>query len=390
MTVAFGVLGGVWATRDGAPVDLGGHRQRSVIARLLVSRGAVVPADLLVADLWHAETPPRAQAALQAHVSHLRRALEPDRPPRTPARLLLTVPPGYALRPDDDAVDALRAARLLADGDRLADDDPAAARDRYAAALELWRGPAYAEYADEPWCAPEAARLDELRLTAVERWAAAALAAPGRADPLARLRAHVAEHPLREEGWRLLALGLYRAGRQADALAALREVRARLADELGVDPGPALRALEDDVLAQAPHLMHPGSPPVATRAGALSAGRTQSTRTPDDVPRPALVGRDAELTELRDAATRAAAGRPAVAVVTGEAGSGKSALVEALAAELGATGWTTCLARCPETRGRAERLAVDRGAGPAGPRAPAGRPGAAGAAARGRPRRRGR
>jgi hypothetical protein len=100
MTVEFGVLGGVWATRNGAPVDLGGHRQRSVIARLLTSRGAVVPADLLVADLWHAETPPRAQAALQAHISHLRRALEPDRPPRTPARLLLTVPPGYALRPD--------------------------------------------------------------------------------------------------------------------------------------------------------------------------------------------------------------------------------------------------------------------------------------------------
>src|SRR4051812_22899859 len=95
MTVEFGVLGGVWATGDGAPVDLGGHRQRSVVARLLPSRGAVVPADLLVADLWYAETPPRAQAALQAHISHLRRALEPDRPPRTPARLLLTVPPGY-------------------------------------------------------------------------------------------------------------------------------------------------------------------------------------------------------------------------------------------------------------------------------------------------------
>src|SRR4051794_23217151 len=75
MTVEFGVLGGVWATRDGTPVDLGGHRQRSVIARLLTSRAAVVPADLLVADLWHTETPPRAQAALQAHISHLRRAL---------------------------------------------------------------------------------------------------------------------------------------------------------------------------------------------------------------------------------------------------------------------------------------------------------------------------
>src|SRR4051812_1314258 len=181
MTVEFGVLGGVWAAREGAPVDLGGYRQRSVIARLLTSRGAVVPADLLVADLWHAETPPRAQAALQAHISHLRRgpppgppppppppplppgAPPPARPPRPPARLLPPVPPGSALRPDDDAVDAVRAARLLAEGDRMLDGDPAAARDRYAAALELWRGPAYAEYADEPWAAPEAARLDELR-----------------------------------------------------------------------------------------------------------------------------------------------------------------------------------------------------------------------------------
>src|SRR4051794_28415669 len=222
MTVEFGVLGGVWAAREGAPVDLGGHRQRSVIARLLTSRGGVVPADLLVADLWHTETPPRAQAALQAHISHLRRALEPDRPPRTPARLLLTVPPGYALRPDDDAVDAARAARLVAEGDGLPEEAPATARDRFAAALELWRGPAYAEYADEPWAAPEAARLDELRLTTVERWAAAALAVPGGPDPLARLRAQVAEHPLREEGWRLLALGLYRAGRAGGAPAAPR------------------------------------------------------------------------------------------------------------------------------------------------------------------------
>src|SRR3954453_17835376 len=352
MTVEFGVLGGVWASRDGAPVDLGGHRQRSVIARLLTSRGAVVPADLLVADLWHAETPPRAQAALQAHISHLRRALEPARPPRAPARLLLTVPPGYALRPDDDAVDAARAARLVAEGDRLLDEDPATARDRFAAALELWRGPAYAEYVDEPWAAPEAARLDELRLTT---WGGAAPPpAPAGAaggDPLARLRAHVAEHPLREEGWRLLALGLYRAGRQAGALAALREVRGRLADELGVDPGPALRQLEDDVLAQAPHLLHPEPAAAPQRPRAVSPPRTHSAGTPEESTRSTLFGRDAELAALRGAAASAAGGRLAVAVVRGEAGSGKSALVEQLTTELAATGWTTCPARCPETEG---------------------------------------
>ncbi|MGY1813900.1 BTAD domain-containing putative transcriptional regulator [Blastococcus sp. SYSU D00820] len=344
--VEFGVLGGVWARRAGSDdaVDLGGHRQRSVVARLLVARGGVVPADLLVADLWHAETPPRALAALQAHVSHLRRALEPDRPPRTPARLLVTVPPGYALRPAGDDVDALHAGRLLGEGDRLLEAEPAAARDRYAAALELWRGPAYAEYADEPWAQPEAARLEELRLTAVERWAAASLAAAGGPDPLARLQAHVAEHPLREEGWRLLALGLYRAGRQADALAALRRVRTLLAEELGVEPGPALRALADDVLAQAPHLM-PAAAPVRVAPPAAPAPE------PAPAPRPGLVGRDTELAALREAAARAAAGHGAVAVVTGEAGSGKSALVEGLAAELAGAGWRTVLARCPETAG---------------------------------------
>lgn len=359
--VEFGVLGGVWARRaDGSPVDLGGHRQRSVVARLLVARGAVVAADTLVDELWRTETPPRALAALQAHVSHLRRALEPERPPRAPARLLLTVPPGYALRPDADAVDALRAARLLAEGDRLLAADPAAARERYGTALALWRGPAYAEYAEEPWAAAEAARWDEMRLAAVEREAAAALALHDDADVMGRLQAHVREHPLREEGWRLLALSLYRTGRQADALAALRRVRRLLAEELGVEPGPALRALEDDVLAHAPHLMPappaqppnpaPGPAPAPVRAYGGTPAPAPAP-APEPVPAPELVGRAAELGELTAAAADAAAGHPAVVLVTGEAGSGKTALVDHLAARLAAEGWTTLPVRCPETDG---------------------------------------
>ncbi|SMO98188.1 Transcriptional regulatory protein, C terminal [Geodermatophilus aquaeductus] len=350
-TVGFRVLGEVTAVRDGVALELGGRRQRSVVARLLVAGGHVVPAELLVADLWRGASPADALGTLQAHVSHLRRVLEPGRAPRTPARLLVTVPPGYALRPADDAVDVLEAMRLLDEGDRLAATDPAAARQRYSDAIDLWRGPAYAEYADEPWAAPEAARLDELRLTAVERRAAVALDAPGGRDPLPQLRAHVAEHPLREEGWRLLALGLYRAGRQGEALAALREVRTRLADELGVDPGPELRALEEAVLAQAPSLLPARGPaPVVGRpAPAAAPAAAPVAVLAPEVPRP--VGRDAELAALHAAADRAAAGSVEVALLAGEAGSGKTTVLDHLRAEHAGRGWTTLAVSCPETDG---------------------------------------
>ncbi|MGY1745486.1 BTAD domain-containing putative transcriptional regulator [Blastococcus sp. SYSU D00695] len=340
--LSFRVLGSVGATRDGVPLELGGWRQRSVLARLLVAAGRVVPVEVLIADLWHAETPPSAMSSLQAHVSHLRRTLEPDRPPRTAARVLVTSPPGYALRPDADSVDAAVAVRLLDEGDRLVGSDPAAAGERYGAALELWQGPPYADYADEPWARPEAARLEELRLIAVERRAAAALAVPSGRDPLLGLRAHVAEHPLREEGWRLLALGLYRAGRQGDALAALREARARLAEELGTDPGPALRALEADVLAQAPSLdpVRLPAPAVGRPAPEPSPGRAE-----------ALVGRDRERAALLQAAREAARGELRVAVVSGEAGSGKTTLLEDLSARLAGEGWTAVGVRCPESDG---------------------------------------
>ncbi|MGY1780148.1 BTAD domain-containing putative transcriptional regulator [Geodermatophilus sp. SYSU D01036] len=340
------------AVRDGAPLDLGGRRQRSVVARLLVAGGHVVPAEVLVADLWRGASPADALGTLQAHVSHLRRVLEPGRAPRTPARLLVTVPPGYALRPADDAVDVLEAVRLLDEGDRLAATDPAEARARYSAAIDLWRGPAYAEYRDEPWAGPEAARLDELRLTAVERRAAVALDAPGGRDPLPQLRAHVAEHPLREEGWRLLALGLYRAGRQGEALAALREVRTRLADELGVDPGPELRALEEAVLAQSPSLLpaRAPAPPVGRPAPSPVPVPAPAPAAPaPDVPRP--VGRDAELAALSAAAERAAGGQVEVALLAGEAGSGKTTVLDHLRAEYAGRGWTTLAVSCPETDG---------------------------------------
>ncbi|MFI9597044.1 BTAD domain-containing putative transcriptional regulator [Nonomuraea sp. NPDC052265] len=242
MGSVFGVLGPVVAWDDeGEPIPLKGPRHRAVLARLIVARRRVVPVTRLVEDLWD-DPPPDAVGAVRTFVAALRRALEPGRPPRAPARLLVTEGPGYALRAAPDAVDAWRFEQAVTGGPT----EPA----RLEEALGWWRGPAYAEFADEDWAHAERARLTELRLHAVERRAEAQLALGRAAEAVPDLDAHVAEHPWREDAWRLLALALYRTGRQGDALAVLRRARTLLAEQLGVDPGPRLRRLESDILHQ--------------------------------------------------------------------------------------------------------------------------------------------
>ncbi|AQA13431.1 BTAD domain-containing putative transcriptional regulator [Streptomyces malaysiensis] len=253
MRVGFGVLGPVVAwdrDADGRAIALKGPRHRAVLARLIVARRRVVPVSRLVEDLWTAP-PPGAVGAVRTFVAALRRALEPDRPPRAPARLLVTEGPGYALRADADAVDAWRFEQDVAAAATL---PPDGALPRLEEALGRWRGPAYAEFADEGWARGERSRLAELRLHAVERQAEARLALGRAAEAVPDLEAHLAEHPWREGAWRALALALYRTGRQGDALAVLRRARTLLVEQLGLDPGPELRRLESDILAQAPHL----------------------------------------------------------------------------------------------------------------------------------------
>lgn len=249
MEVTFGVLGPVTAARGGAALALKGPMHRAVLARLIVARRRVVSVDRLVVDLWD-EPPPRAVGALRTFVGDLRRVLEPDRPPRAAARLLVTEGVGYALRAS--SVDAWRFEEAVA-----AQLPPAQALGLLDTALGLWRGPAYVEFADAPWSRAERSRLAELRLQAVEQRAEALLALGRSAEAVPDLDAHVTEHPWREDAWRLLALALYRTGRQADALAVLRRARAMLVSQLGVDPGPGLRRLEADVLAQDPRLDPP-------------------------------------------------------------------------------------------------------------------------------------
>jgi DNA-binding SARP family transcriptional activator len=320
--VTFGVLGPLVAFAGDEPVALRGPRHRAVLARLLVARRRVVPVRVLAEDLWD-DPPEGVVGAIQTFVAALRQALEPDRPRRTPARLLVTAAPGYALRADD--VDAWRfEVAVVEAGELLTAGRAEDALSSLDSALGLWRGPAYSEFAEEHWVRGEVTRLDELRLLAVERRAEAMLAL-GRSDAVAGdLGAHVADHPWREHAWRLLALALYRSGRQGDALAALRTARATLVADLGVDPGPDLRKLESDILAQAPML------------------------TPSPPAGPDLVGRDAELALLSSAADSVLARRRfGLVFVSGDAGAGKTALVEGLDLD----GWTTVWGRNPEHDG---------------------------------------
>ncbi|MEU2351158.1 BTAD domain-containing putative transcriptional regulator [Modestobacter sp. NPDC049651] len=325
------VLGPVRALVDGAAPPLGGPRQRSVLARLAAAGGHVVSADRIVDDLWAGEPPPKALAALQVHVSHLRRALEPARGRREAATVLVSAAPGYRLQLPADAVDAWRFGALV-DRARAA-AGPAARRALLDEALACWSGPAYAEFADTAWAAPEVVRLDELRLSAVEERAAADLELGAAAAVVPVLEHHLQAHPAREEAVRLLALALYRTGRQGDALAVLRRARDHLADELGVDPGPALRALEAAVLDQAPVLDRPGTPPAAPG--------------PAPAPPPSL-GRTAELARLL-----AVADGPGLRLVwlDGEPGAGKTTLAEAAATALRERGWRVAVGRCPEVDG---------------------------------------
>ena len=358
-TVRLGVLGPLEARGpDGERLDLGGPRQRAVLAVLAIARGRVVATDRIIDDLWRGEPSPKAMGSLQAYVSHLRRALEPDRAARTPAAILVSASPGYALHLPEDAVDAWFFERLVREA--RVDPDPASAAASLDRAMGLWRGDAYAGFLDEDWAAPESARLSGVHAGAVESRAEAVLALGRAAEVVPDLERLVADQPLREDAWRLLALALYRTGRQGDALAVLRQARGLLADELGVDPGPALARTEADVLAQSPDLdwVPPGNgsaaavpstsmpPPAVDPAGPEQTGETEV---------PAFVGRASELAALAAAADRACepatGGHVVPVLLAGEPGEGKTALLEAAARARTAAGWVVAWGRCPEVEG---------------------------------------
>jgi predicted ATPase/DNA-binding SARP family transcriptional activator len=245
-TSAFEVrlLGPVQVARSGCEIRLGGPRPRAVLALLVLEAGRVAPAGRLVEEVWRGSPPPGAAKTLRSYVSRLRALLNPD-------AALAARGGGYVLGLDPVMVDAVRFERLAGAGQAaLSGGEAAVAADRFRQALGLWRGRALADVCVVEPLAREAARLEELRLAAVEGRIEADIALGLHAEVTGELEGLVAEYPLRERLWRLLVLALYRAERQADALAAYRRARDMLAEELGLEPGEDLRRLEQAVLRQ--------------------------------------------------------------------------------------------------------------------------------------------
>ena len=243
----FRILGPLEVWDEGGEVSLGGPKPRALLAVLLLHPNEVVPADRLIDELWGEDSPEDAAAALRVNVSRLRKALPQD--------VLTTRSPGYVIRVEPDALDLHRFERLVDEGRSLLARGLAAdASERLRDALSLWRGPALADFAYESFAQAAIARLEEIRLAAVELRIDADLAL-GRHDELVgELEALVAEHPLRERLRRYLMTALYRSGRQAEALDAYQDARRALVDELGIDPSPALQELERAILRQDPSL----------------------------------------------------------------------------------------------------------------------------------------
>jgi DNA-binding SARP family transcriptional activator/pimeloyl-ACP methyl ester carboxylesterase len=254
--VEFGVLGPLEVTAGGQSLALAGARTRAVLALLLVRANQVVSSDRLLEELWPGQPADRAADSLQVRLSELRKALrsagEADR--------LATRSPGYLLRVEPGELDALRFEQLAAEGHAaLAAGDAALATQRFDQALGLWRGPALADFDAVPSARAEAGRLEEQRLAVLESRADALLAGGRHRDLIAELESLTAAHPLRERFWSLRMLALYRAGRQADALRAYRELRDILVAELAIEPGPELRELHARILRQDPALDGPAA-----------------------------------------------------------------------------------------------------------------------------------
>jgi DNA-binding SARP family transcriptional activator/WD40 repeat protein len=323
------VLGPLEVTDDdGRPIAVPGGKERLLLAVLAAAAPGVVSTDRIVEHLWNGNRPATARKSLQVHLVHLRSALEPERSPGSSGRYVVRRGAGYALEARRHDVDSLRLADLAARGRaRLATGDPVEAVQLLTDALDLWRGEPYGDWPDASFAEPERRRLAEVRNGAVTALLEARLALGEHADVAAEAERLLAENSLHEEWWRLLALALYRSGRQGDALAALARARVVLADELGADPGPRLRAVEAAVLAQDPELDVP-----------VRGSATPRARSPADVTACPYKGLatyqavDAELFHGRTRVVTSLVGRLVDApliVVSGASGAGKSSLVRA-------------------------------------------------------------
>jgi DNA-binding SARP family transcriptional activator len=320
--VEFRLLGPLEVVEQNGPLALGAGKQRSLLALLLLHANEVVPTERLIDELWGESPPATVNKSVQVYVSRLRKQLGDGR--------LVTRAPGYVLRLDPAESDLGRFERLLA----AAASEPATASEKLREALALWRGRPLADLAYEPFAQADIARLEELRLAALEQRIEADLAAGRHHELVGELEALRREHPLRERLSGQLMLGLYRCGRQAEALETYRAARAALVDELGIEPGRPLRELHEAILRQDPGLDAPTPAEHAVEAPGAS-----------------FVGRERELAELLAGLEHAFAGRGRLFLVSGEPGIGKSRLTDELAAHARARGALVLIGRCWEAGG---------------------------------------
>jgi YVTN family beta-propeller protein len=242
----FRLLGPLEVWEDGRPLSLGGMKQRALLAILLLRANEVVSRDVLIDELWGERPPASAAHSLEAYVSRLRKTLHAD---RVGEPILVTRPPGYMLRVEFEKLDLDRFERLLEEGRRaLATHAPERALPKLSEALSLWRGPPLGDLAFEPFAQVEVERLEELRLTAREERIEAELALDRNEALVPELQVLVVQHPLRERLRGQLMLAPYRSGRQAEALQVYREARGYFIEELGLEPGPSLKTIEQAIL----------------------------------------------------------------------------------------------------------------------------------------------
>ena len=331
----FRILGPIEAIEGDTPRALGGSKQRALLGMLLLQANEVVSSDRLIDELWPGERRQEALKSLQVAVSRLRKALEPDRPAGGDNRLIVTRAPGYMLQLDPERLDAARFERLAEEGRaQLATGDVESARARLEEGLSLWRGPPLADLAYESFVQREGARLEELRMATIEERVAADLKLGRHAALIGELRTLVMADPLRERLRSQLMLALYRSGRQAEALEAYGDARRALVGELGIEPGPELRSLHQEILEQDPSLAFVEPAKVVTHP---SSG--------------VFIGREPELAELVAGLDDVFAGHGRLFLVAGEPGIGKSRLAEELIRHATGRGARALVGRCWEAGG---------------------------------------
>ena len=317
------MLGPLELWRGEEQIALGPPQQRRALAMLISRVGEPVSTRALVEAVWDGSAPPSAAKTLQGYIVRLRQALATPGDTAGPRAAIVTSAAGYRLDAAPEAVDALRFTALLNRArEAAAATDWRSARASVDEALALWRGPAYAEFADREFAAAEAARLEQLKLVAYETRFEIGLAVGEGSALVPELEKAVAEQPTRERLWELLIRALYRAGRQSDALSAYLRARRSLAEELGVEPGPGLQAVHAAVLAQDPGL------DTGPTGGIDAAGQL--------VPAGAhpFQGRDREMAWLRERWRHTIEGGGSVAVISGPSGIGTTRLLAAFADEV--------------------------------------------------------